>query len=101
MGKEAEDVLTSLNLSEAELNDYCIVRRKFSANFIWSVNVVLESKIQHEKARTKRDSKGSYYSLTQTGRFLRLHTTLRGAHLRSYHRAPSRQKAERETPPQR
>lgn len=53
VGKEAKDVLTSLNLSEAEFNDYCIVRRKFNAHFTWSVNIVLESETQHKKARTK------------------------------------------------
>lgn len=42
MGREAEDVLTSLHLSEAELNDYGVVKSKFELHFIPRVNIIFE-----------------------------------------------------------
>ncbi|XP_037558060.1 uncharacterized protein K02A2.6-like [Dermacentor silvarum] len=42
MGKEAEDLLASLSLSDADLADYATVKRKFEGHFIPCTNVIFE-----------------------------------------------------------
>lgn len=42
MGREAEDDLTSLHLSKAELTDYCVVESKFELHFIPHGNAIFE-----------------------------------------------------------
>ncbi|KAM7314179.1 hypothetical protein ISCGN_003964 [Ixodes scapularis] len=42
MGREAEDVLSSLNLTENELIDYDVVKAKFDTHFIPRVNIIFE-----------------------------------------------------------
>lgn len=42
MGKEAEDVLASLSLTDADLADYATVKSKFEGHFIPCTNVIFE-----------------------------------------------------------
>ncbi|XP_037572269.1 uncharacterized protein LOC119454393 [Dermacentor silvarum] len=42
MGKEAEDVLASLSLTDADLTDYATVKSKFEGHFIPCTNVIFE-----------------------------------------------------------
>ena len=53
MGAEADDILTSLNLTEAQKRKYDVVRQKFEGYFVKRCNPILEWAKFNQRSRRK------------------------------------------------
>lgn len=73
MGKGAEDILASLQLTDADLADYTTVKGKFEEHFIPCTNIIFErAKFNRRKQEFERDRQGVHHGSPQARRHARI-----------------------------